>query len=230
MWPHFVNILGASWSRVTSELGTTTLSVVLFSLAAPVATFIITMLVVRRSEGGFMEHVRKSAIPTLIGLFVPLVLIGCVFFWSTVRSIYVDHRDLVAQARRLRDEPKPTCPRCPECLQKSCKGNTLIESKNSLRRRTLLLVKELNEFWGHKPIPVQQPVQNASTEEDRQRNAAWDQYWRDAKAAYLNADYRHRLIGIIRSTRIRVSTLDTWNRLSINRIAWWAQLPLADGS
>lgn len=45
---------------------------------------------------------------------------------------------------------------------------------------------------------MQQPVQNASTEEDRQRNAAWDQYWRDAKAAYLNADYRHRLVGIIR--------------------------------
>jgi hypothetical protein len=45
---------------------------------------------------------------------------------------------------------------------------------------------------------VQQPVQNASTEEDRQRNAAWDQYWRDAKAAYLNADYRHHLVGIIR--------------------------------
>lgn len=45
---------------------------------------------------------------------------------------------------------------------------------------------------------MQQPVQNASTEEDRQRNAAWDQYWRDAKAAYLNADYRHRLVGIVR--------------------------------
>jgi hypothetical protein len=70
--------------------------------------------------------------------------------------------------------------------------------QNSLRRRTLLLVKELNEFWSHKTTPVQQPVQNASTEEDRQRNAAWDQYWRDAKAAYLNADYRPRLVGIIR--------------------------------
>ena len=45
---------------------------------------------------------------------------------------------------------------------------------------------------------MQQRVQNASTEEDRRRNAAWDQYRRDAKAAYLNADYRHRLVGIIR--------------------------------
>lgn len=156
------------------------------------------MLVVRRSEGGFMEHLKKSAIPTLIGFLVPLVLIGCVFSWSTVRSIYEDHQDLVAQAQRLRAMPKPTCPSCPECLQKPCKGNALIESKNSLRRRTLLLVKELNEFWSHKPTPAQQPVQNASTDEDRQRNAVWDQYWRDAKAAYLDADYRHRLVGVVR--------------------------------
>src|SRR5260370_16632854 len=110
MWPHFVNILGASWSRVTSELGTTTLSVVLFSLAAPVGTFVITMLVVRRSEGGFMEHVKKSAIPTLIGFFVPLVLIGCVFFWSTVRSIYEYYRDLLLQSNPPYNFPQPTFP------------------------------------------------------------------------------------------------------------------------
>jgi hypothetical protein len=52
-----------------------------------------------------MEHVKKSGVPTLIGFFVPLVLKGCVFFLSTVRSIYEDHRERVAQAKRLRDEP-----------------------------------------------------------------------------------------------------------------------------
>jgi hypothetical protein len=73
-----------------------------------------------------------------------------------------------------------------------------VEPNNSLRRRTMLLVKDLNEFWSRRPTPTQMPVQNASTDEDRRRNAAWDRYWRDAKAAYLNADYKGRLIGIVR--------------------------------
>lgn len=48
------------------------------------------------------------------------------------------------------------------------------------------------------PQPPQQAVSNASTDEDRKRNAAWDQYWREAKAAYLEAEYRQRLVGIVR--------------------------------
>ena len=42
------------------------------------------------------------------------------------------------------------------------------------------------------------PVQNPSSDDDRQHNTIWDQYWRDAKAAYLEADYRERLLGIVR--------------------------------
>src|SRR5262249_52784539 len=72
------------------------------------------------------------------------------------------------------------------------------ESPNSLRRRTIRLVNELNVFWSQRPAPPQQPVQNPSTDEERKRNAAWDQYWRDANTAYLNANYRERLLGLVR--------------------------------
>jgi hypothetical protein len=101
MWFHFVNLLSKSWSRVLGALGTTTLSIVLFSLGAPIVVFIITMLVVWRTEGGVVDHLKKSAIPTLIALLVPFVLISFVFLWNTVRAVYDDHQDLVAQARSL---------------------------------------------------------------------------------------------------------------------------------
>ena len=43
-----------------------------------------------------------------------------------------------------------------------------------------------------------QPVSAPTSEEDRKRNAVWDQHWRDATAAYSDAHYRERLLGIVR--------------------------------
>lgn len=77
------------------------------------------------------------------------------------------------------------------------------ESPNSLRRRTIRLVNELIAFWSQRPMPPQQPVQNPSTEDDRQRNAKWDQYWREATAAYLNANFRERILGIVREYKAK---------------------------
>jgi len=86
----------------------------------------------------------------------------------------------------------------PQVVQAGPRLRGFVEPRNSLRRKTSRLVKELNEFWSHRPSPAQQPVQNASTDEDRKHNAAWDQYSRDAKAAYLEAEYRQRIVGIVR--------------------------------
>jgi|SRR5215469_8963472 len=97
MWGHFVNLLGTVWARVLSALGTTTLSIILFSLAAPVIAFVGTMAYLWRSEGGFLVHVKRSAIPTLIGLLVPLGLIALVFTWNAVRNVYDDHTNIVAR-------------------------------------------------------------------------------------------------------------------------------------
>lgn len=71
------------------------------------------------------------------------------------------------------------------------------EPPNSLRRRTVKLAREITAFWNHNPPPAQQPVSNPSTDDDRQRNAKWDLYWRTVQSTY-NAEYRDRVIGIIR--------------------------------
>src|ERR1017187_3523204 len=118
MWPHFINLLSASWFRVLSALGTTTLAIVMFSLAIPIVTFIVTMYAVGRSAGGVMEHLRKSAIPTLIGLLVPCAFISVVFLCCVVKSVYDDHEVLAAKAAT--PPPKcPTCPTCPACPKTS---------------------------------------------------------------------------------------------------------------
>ena len=106
MWSHFVNLLADSWRAVLSALGTTTLAIVLFSLAAPVVTFVVTLIVVSQinPEKSFGEHLKQSVIPTLIGFAVPLVLSTCVFGWKVVEIVYNDHEALVAEARSLRDK------------------------------------------------------------------------------------------------------------------------------
>ncbi len=121
MWPHFVNLLAASWHSVLVALSTSTLAVILFSIAAPVATFLATMFWVSKAnpEKSFMEHLRQSVIPTLIGLAVPLILLVCVFGWKVVETVYGDHQALVAKA----NTPVPMCPTCPTCpTAKPCKG------------------------------------------------------------------------------------------------------------
>ena len=102
--------------------------------------------------------------------------------------------------RQLEGEQNPlpitfAAPRPPEVCNTI---PSLVESHDSLRHRTIRLVDELNLFWSRRAAPTRQPVQNASSDEDRKLNAAWDEYWRTGKAAYLNANYRERLVGIVR--------------------------------
>ena len=72
------------------------------------------------------------------------------------------------------------------------------EPNNSLRRRTTKLVNDLLVFWSPRPMPTQQPISNPSTDEERQRNARWDKYWRDATIAYQSAGFRGRVLGVVR--------------------------------
>jgi len=104
MWPHFVNLLARSWNSVLAVLSTSTLAIILFSLAAPVATFFVTLGVVSKlnAEKTFVEHLKQSVIPTLIGFAVPLVLLILVFGWRVVATVYNDHQELVANAGSFR--------------------------------------------------------------------------------------------------------------------------------
>lgn len=86
----------------------------------------------------------------------------------------------------------------------SCKANLEIltkpEPKDSLRRRTISIVNDLNLFWNQRPVPPQpQPVQNPASDEDRARKAKWDRYWQEAKVAYMNRNFNERVLGIVRA-------------------------------
>jgi hypothetical protein len=113
MWPHFVNLSVEAWHSVLIALSTSTLAIILFSLASPVVTFFITLGVVSKlnPERNIVEHLKQSVTPTLIGFAVPLVLLACVFGWKIVETVYNDHQLLVARA----NAPKPSCPTCTIC-------------------------------------------------------------------------------------------------------------------
>jgi hypothetical protein len=75
------------------------------------------------------------------------------------------------------------------------------EPPDSLRRRTTKIANELSLFWSRRPTPPQ-PVQNPNTEEDRKRNAVWDQYWREVESIY-SREYKDRILGIIREYKVK---------------------------
>lgn len=104
MWHHFVNLLAQSWNNVLASLSSSTLSIILFSLASPVLVFVITLRFVSKKhpEKRFVDHAKDSLWPTLIGVFVPLFLLFIVFTWKLVTTVYEDHRSLVAQIAKLK--------------------------------------------------------------------------------------------------------------------------------
>lgn len=153
---------------------------------------------------------------TLIAAFaltftVTVILYGPTFIRKGIDTAYYDHQLLVADNKRLKAEGnqfKTKADRVAELEQqietlkgKAPKANTK-ESPNSLRRRTIKVVNDINLFWSRRPLP-QQPVQNPSTDEERQRNTKWDQYWHEANAAYANAGFRERILGIVRQYKIK---------------------------
>lgn len=117
-----------------------------------------------------------------------LLIYGPQFVWQVAKVARDERKAEVGIITRLQNAPEPSC--------REPKG--VAEPRNSLRKRTLRIVRELSEFWSKRPTPSQQPVQNATSDEDRKRNTEWEQYWRDAKTAYDFADFRERLVGIVR--------------------------------
>jgi len=69
---------------------------------------------------------------------------------------------------------------------------------NSLRHRTFELVNELNLFWANRPTPPPQPVPNPMSDIDRARNARWDRYEKETRAAYQSREFNQRILGIVR--------------------------------
>jgi hypothetical protein len=73
----------------------------------------------------------------------------------------------------------------------------LPESPSSLRRRTISLVYDLDEFWALHPSTIATKVQNPATDEERQRNTAYDRYWAEIGVAYRSRHFNQRISGIV---------------------------------
>lgn len=106
MWTHFLNLLSRSWDEVGVALSTSTLSIVLFTVAAPLVTFAITMVYLYKSSlrGSFMTHVKDAFIPTLIGFAVPVTFLLIVYGWKIVATVYQDHQTLVSKVQLLENQ------------------------------------------------------------------------------------------------------------------------------
>jgi hypothetical protein len=100
---HFLNLLFLAWSNLLASLGTTTLSIVLFTLAVPVITFCLRILYLYRSSPRetLKAYLNDALIPTAIGLAVPIVLLLVLFGWNTANAVYNDHQDLVSKNQLL---------------------------------------------------------------------------------------------------------------------------------
>jgi hypothetical protein len=139
------------------------------------------------------EKNKKIGLHWIFGVFGIVVMVGIIVgFTIMYRTIIPDAPQISFQS-----VAPPVVP-----VSKTSPRPTLKESPNSLRRRTLNLVNELNQFWSqrHQPMP---PVQSPSTDEEKKRNAAWDKYWAEAGIAYQNAAYKERLLGIVREYKVK---------------------------
>lgn len=71
------------------------------------------------------------------------------------------------------------------------------ESPTSLRRRTINLAYDIVDFWASHPFTIAVKVQNPTTDEERQRNAAFDKFWTDTGADYRRRQFNQRITGVV---------------------------------
>jgi len=197
MWPHLANLLSHSWQAFLQAEGTTGLGWIGDRVVVPVAIFVITLIVIwaRRGWRDMTEHWMKTlSWAFAVALTVLFTWHGLIFGWSLVKSVYGDHQWAISKIVELQSTPTMSCPSCPECP----KANAFVEPANSLRRRTIALVEELNEFWRNRPSPAGQIGPS---------NPEYLKYYRDAQTAYENEHFRQRLVGIV--SQYKMAGVDT---------------------
>lgn len=106
MWNrHLFNLLGSAWQNLLSALSTSTLTVVVFSVAIP-ATVFITVSAYRlyrviREGGDVLSALKPTIVPTAIAAGVTVVGWTGLFGWSVAETIYKDHGAFVQRTADL---------------------------------------------------------------------------------------------------------------------------------
>ena len=222
-----IHLLIRAWFSLVSGLSTNTRGFVAQVVLFPVYAYAVyTFYVATQDKSGerFVHRLVKALLPswreTVLLAAATVVYWGIWYSVSIVTTIYGDHVAIVAAnsqlktdlnaARKERDEwkrnfeseaKKPKVYTAQAADSAGTSGSAAVrpirvEPPNSLRRRTIRLVNELSAFWADNPMPLQ-PIDKPTTEQDRERNAAWDRYWKKVQLLYAD-QYRDRVVGIIR--------------------------------
>jgi hypothetical protein len=108
MFKSFINLLSHSWYNLVADLGTTTLSIIVFSIALPVLVFAIQVFGKWRSVGYAMSELGKiiagAVWPTIIALTVTLSVWFALYLRSIVKTVYGDRVALLGQTAKLEKE------------------------------------------------------------------------------------------------------------------------------
>jgi hypothetical protein len=110
VWHHFFNLLASTWSFLVAALGTTTLSIVLFSFALPIlvwfATGISEWLQKRHAGISFKVAIRVTFLswPTAIAAGLSVLAWICLLSWSFWKTVYNDHQNLACRLRAVVNE------------------------------------------------------------------------------------------------------------------------------
>jgi hypothetical protein len=230
--PHIKHLLARSWEALVSASSASNFSVFYWTIGAGVVLWIVFVIdrwipLYRRDVDPSLlgekrsrwrkalrqlqlvgRAIRERGRDGLLGGLVILCLSAIAYGYFIIRTIYIDHESLVTYTSQLSNDNNIQKQRIASLQSENdvMRQNLqveFVEPKTSLRRKTMQLVYELNDFWGKRAIPAQPAVQNPATDEERQRNAAWDKYWRDAKSEYVAKDYRHRLVGLVREYKTK---------------------------
>jgi ABC-type Fe3+-siderophore transport system permease subunit len=109
---YFFDLISRAWTNVVQALGTTTLSIVVWSFLVPVAVLVVASLVgwVQRKKRGevspFKAALSGSIISVAITAGVTLCAWTLIITYFTGRTIFQDHEQLAsanADLRNVRD-------------------------------------------------------------------------------------------------------------------------------
>lgn len=107
MWYSLCNLLSRVWNNLISALGTTTLSICLFSFIIPIFIFIITLVFnyrEHRKEGIEIAQLIKNSLlswQTIIPSLIYIIAWISLFVWGLTSTIYNDHKSLIDRINQL---------------------------------------------------------------------------------------------------------------------------------
>jgi hypothetical protein len=196
VWDFFVEVLRGAPMVVSSNWAAYLISGFLFVL-----NFLWRLTDSRGPWRDRFREVLKSKRKDAFRGVALLVLFWSILFCASFKSVL--HGKLTSleaaqnQIRELQGQISTLSSENAGLKTQLAAAKEVAESPTSLRRRTVNLVYDIAEFWALHPSTIAAKVQNPTTDEERQRNAAYDKYWAGVGVAYRRREFNQRISGIV---------------------------------